>query len=316
MRVSRFLVCLLAFGLLAACGGSSGPIRFEDGNLQGDPDPARDPQDRPAEQEPQTASDNDSASDAVDPEDPMEPFGSEPPAPEEEEGSVLDETLTETEADVIVLTGIGIRRDPTSGQRVLVVEDGVYEASDDSRTLAGVPIELSDDVQGAFVVTSGYIQETTGTTGVVGIPTDPTVLDRTGSARFDGGAVMSIILPDAGFDMRNGQSVVDVDFSNGLVTATLSDFTDISQVSGNLSDAPVDTVVLSGAAIAESGFSGGTLTASGRQSLNDVTGANQVVLSEGHFFGVTEAGDAPLEVGGLILAYGDSGQLTASFIAD
>jgi len=98
------------------------------------------------------------------------------------------------------------------------------------------------------------------------------------------------------------------------VDATLSDFTSISQVGGKLVDAPFDAIVLEGATIDGTGFSGGALRTTGGTSFAGIVGANATTLSEGQFFG--QDGDAPTEVGGLIYSVGDSGQIYGSYIAD
>ncbi len=304
MCLVRFSAGILVVGALSACGGGSGPVQVED------PTPPR---------EVQSASGNETPAELADPIEPFEVFGTEEPEEEETAGSVLEATLEASEDDVVVLSGIGIVRDEATGQRILVRRDGEFNRSESSRTLNNLAIDLTDDVPGAFVVTSGFKQEVIGNptmVGVVGVPTKAGDMPTAGSASFSGGAVILAVTPDAGFDMRNGQSVVSVDFATGKASATLSDFTNVSQVSGNLTDAPLDSLVLTDADIVGTGFTGGTVTTTGDLTLAQIVGGNASVQAEGQFFGLTGSGDAPAEVGALIHAEGDSGLIFGSLIAD
>ncbi len=325
MTISRVFASCFALALVAACGGGGGPVLDPVGQsgLQSDSD-------RPPETDMETdvaSNEGDSVSEVADPNNQGVVFEGDDPAVDE--GSIKTDPPTdeeeasdppEIEEELIALVGIGIRVDEATGQRVLVREDGVHLLPADTRTLAGVAIYLTNDVSGDFEVTSSYVQELTGTTGIVGTPTDVSVMPTIGTAQFNGGAIVTFIIPDGGFDLLDGQSVVDVDFESGRVTAQLSDFLEISKLSGNVPTepltSPIDGVVLTDAIIGGNGFSGGTLTTTGSQSLSDITGGNQTVLSEGQFFGTTATGDAPLEVGGIVHARGDSGQITGSFIAN
>lgn len=325
MMIARVFASCFALAFLAACGGGGGPVLDPVGNSgfqsESDPPEERDPT-------PEVAGDvGDSVSEVADPNNQGTVFEGDDPSVDE--GSIKTDPPTdqdeptdppEAEEELITLVGVGIRVDEATGQRVLVREDGVHRLPADTRTLAGVAIDLTNDVTGEFGATSSYIQELTGTTGIVGTPTDVAVMPTTGTAQFNGGAIVTFIIPDGGFDLLDGQSVVDVDFGSGRVTARLSDFLEVSKLSGNIPTepltSPIDGVVLTDAIISGNGFSGGTLTTIGSQSLSEITGGNQTVLSEGQFFGTAETGDGPLEVGGLVYANGDSGLLTGSFIAN
>ncbi len=293
----RYSVLAVCVGLLSACGGS-GPLLepdFEERETS----------------EQQTAPESQTPSEQADPEDPFEVFGTETPDEVETEESVLEENLAEAETD-IVLTGVAIVRDATTGERIIVRRDGTYVAADGSRTLAGLALTLTNDVPGAFDDTSSFVQS--DAVGVVGVATDLANMPADGDATFTGGAVGFVITGDAGTNLVNGNSTVTVDFAAGTIDATLDGFTPVSQVSEKLVTAPFETLVLESAAISGNGFSGGTLTSTGGTSVANITGDNARLLSEGQFFGA-DAG-APAEVGGLIYTEGDSGKIFSSFIAD
>lgn len=306
MMPFRSFVAMVSMVGLTACGGGGGPIQI---------DPPDDFTDQPPAEQ-RDANENNSPAERADPEDPFEVFGTEAPEEVLSEGSALEETLSEAEEETIVLTGVAIVVDEATGQRVIVRREGVYTAEDESRTLGESPLELTDDVPGAFVVTSSFVQEAIGAVGVVGVATETADMPTEGSATFTGGAVGFVITGDSGVRLSNGQSTVTANFASGLVDVDLNNFSGVSQVSGNVVDTPFDSLTLLEAAIVDGGFTGGILTSTGDNSVAEVIGGNTTIQAEGQFYGINDATGDPAEVGGLIHAQGDTGQIFTSFIAD
>lgn len=290
----RTIVSIVCLTSLAACsGGGPGPVQqVIERNEVSDPIP------------PQLAPDNP---------DPAGNFGTEPPDEVAVEASSLRETLAAVGDVDTPLRGIIIVGDTDT--RTIVRRDGVYSAADATLSLADLDVTLSKDIPGAFLVSSGLFQA--GGAGIVGIATPDADMPLAGNATYSGGAAGFVITPASGFDLTNGKSLVTIAFDTGFVTATLSDFTSISQVSGNLLTAPVSEIILRNAQINASGFSGGALeTRDGFGDLVDLTGSNTGLQAEGQFFGINAATGLPTEVGGLVLANGDNGIVFGSFIAD
>lgn len=298
LRTLLSLICLTVF---AACSGGSGPVERVP-TAQGEDD-VSDPI-APSQQ----------ATDVFtsDP-DPLDDFGTEPPIEVELEASTLLETL-DLEGDVdTVLQGLVVVGEGDT--RAIVRRDGVYRFVDETLTLADLPATLSRDIPGAFLVSSGILQ--VDGTGIIGIATADVDVPISGNATYSGGAAGFVVTPAAGFDLTNGQSLVTVAFGTGFVTAELSNFTDISQVSGNTVNAPIAEIILRDAQISGSGFSGGALeTRDGFGDLVNLTGANTTLQAEGQFFGIDADSQLPKEVGGLIYSVGDNGIVFGSFIAD
>ena len=287
--------CCLA---VAACGGTTGPVQQ---TVQPDVSP---PPPAPAQQAPGGSVGNT---------DPLDDFGTEPPEEVEIEASTLLETLQSADNVDTPLTGLVVVMDADGDERLIVRRDGVYSFADETLTLADLGVTLSSDIPGAFTVASGMFQ--TDGPGIVGVATPVADMPLSGSATFTGGAAGFVITAASGFDLINGKSLVTVDFTGKSVTAALSDFTDVSQVSGNGLSAPIAAIIWRDAQINGSGFGGGTLeTRNGFGDAIDLTGPNTTLQAQGQFFGVDAA--APAEVGGLVFSEGDTGKVFGSFIAD
>lgn len=315
MTPIRFLVPFVMLSALAACGGGGGgaaptvdpeiPVVEPDDDLV---DPG-------TEDDGQNAPPADPSSDADDPVESFEEFGTDDPEEVETEGSVLSETV---EGENQIVAGIGITRDPNTGERILVRVGGTYTDDTQVWTLDDRIVTLTDDVPGLFTFSDSFIDESETMTGIIGLPTDIAAMPVDGSASFTGGAVVSVILANDGVEFVDGTSTVTVDFADGSVSATLGDFTNaISLVTGKLAASPpLESLILTDATITGSGFSGGEVSTTGAQTLNQIIGGNKTILSEGQFFGQDEATVAPAEVGGLIYAEGNNGQIFGSFVAD
>ncbi len=304
MTPSRLFVSLIALSLLGACGGGgAGPV-------------AEDP---PADDQ---TTDPGVPGDGPTPSQNFSEGATGDPVEVETESSTLSETVSGEDQDVI---GLGTIIDPTTGERVLVRLTGTYADATEIWRLEDRIVVLTDDVSGAFEDSDSFIDESETMTGVLGLPTPLDVMPASGRASFEGGAVMSLILPDDGIDFLDGTSTVDVDFDAGTVSATLGNFLNpLSQLNGNRFETPpggdavipIDGLVLTDAVISGSGFSGGVVTTTGNQNLTQTIGGDKRIFSEGQFFGHDETANTPNEVGGLIYAEGNRGQIFGSFIAD
>ncbi len=151
--------------------------------------------------------------------------------------------------------------------------------------------------------------------GVAGIATDPANVPATGTATFSGDS-LGLMITNLGATSVSfeGNSVVTADFGAGLVDVQLGGFS-VRSTNGQPAIAPADTIRIDNMAIRGNTFAGGTVSTSLRGQPVNFTGANTNVVTQGHFFGQTGAG-LPDEVGGNVIAIGNSGAVTATFIAD
>lgn len=289
----RTLSTLSFIALLAACGGGGGPVVEEaDVNVDGPPN----------------------TGDADNPAETFDEFGTEEPDEDENDGSELGETLEGSQEPNIELTGIAFVRDPRQGRSTVELRDGEFTEANGTRTLDGQLIALTGDVPGTFTQTSSFVQDSEGAVGIIGIATDLSAMPDSGSATFNGGATGLVIVGDSGFELRDGDSTIVVDFQSGRLRADLGNFTSVSTVSGKLDEAPFETIALDQALISGTSFSGGTITTGGGDTIEQVVGANATALSQGQFYGTNVDEDAPTEVGGILFVEGDEGLIYGSFI--
>ena len=287
----RSCILLTVLFVLSACGGSSGPVVqdvvIRDGDVSAPPDngipksPEEEFDDR---------------------------FGTDGTDEDSDLGPALEEALDTIGQPADTLIRVEFTREPALGDSRVAVANGIRAAD-------GTAIRVGSDIPGTFAHTFAYVIDNTGALGVIGSPTVASVIPSGGTASFSGGAVGVLVLPDSGFDLRNGQSDVAVNFGAATVRVELGGFESISNVSGNLSDAPFDTIVLTDARISGSALTGGTLSLGGGQTLAQVLGDNRRTLARGQFYGVDADNDSPAEVGGVIFAEGENGFLFGSYIA-
>lgn len=327
-RKSLFAAFLL--GLVAACGGSGGPMQEDlntgagdqlsisqpGGTVDSDQETTPDPN-----HEPDVTADNgserESSSDKAETENNRDTVNGNEPETVVTGDPGLDEVLEGSEEEVIALVGVAVVVDPDTGNRILVRGDGEYRKTEGTRTFDRLAIVRTNEIPVSSDISSPFIGQAANIGGIIGIETDAAAIPVDGTATFIGGAVATVVLPDEGFDYVNGTSTVDVDFSAATVTATLDGFSVISQLGGKEAEAPpISAIILTDAAITGTGFSGGTVTTTGDMTLEGITGTDGVALAEGQFFGVDEDVGGPAEVGGLIYAEGSDGQIYGSFIAD
>lgn len=148
--------------------------------------------------------------------------------------------------------------------------------------------------------------------GIVGIAAD---IPTSTSATYSGEAEAVVLTSSTGFDLKSGKSEVTADFSTGKVSVTLNGFSAVNQETGVADAAPIDEIKISDMAISGNGFSGGSFETSKAGTVVDITGANSSNASQGRFFGKNSDGTAPAEAGGNIFMKGDSGIISAIYLA-
>lgn len=287
----RSSLFLLFFVGLAACGGGGGGPVVEDVIRDGDVSAP------PTGGNPQTPG-----------EEFDDRFGSEGTDEDGDIGPALEEALGKLGAPAETLIRVEFTREPGTGDSTVAIVSGIRNADGDA-------IRVSTDIPGTYDHTYAFVGDSDGSLGVFGNPTASGVMPTTGTASFAGGAVGVLVLGGEGFDLRNGESDVTVNFGAGTARIELGGFETISTVSGNLATAPFDTITLSNAQISGTTLSGGTLTLGGGQTLAQVIGDNRRTIAQGQFYGATAAASGPAEVGGVVFSEGDNGLLFGSYIA-
>lgn len=305
-------LCFAVIGmmLLSACGGASGPVLRE----------VPPPDDREIRPEPPEAvivpSDDDQSgtppADDTTPGKELDDLGRDLPDSNSASNLSVLTTLGGLDAKETPLDAVVLLTDE-NGKRVIVKRDGVYLSSGKTLRVADLPAALNNDVAGDYAHAGTFDQAQT--VGILGLATPEDALRTTGSATYKGGASGFVITGSNGVDLVNGRSRVDVRF-NGNVTVTLDDFDGVSQITGFVVDSPLTEIKLRDAVIADTGFSGGTVTLRTTDGVTDVTGANTTTQARGQFFGLEADGRTPDEVGGMIYTVGDDAIVYGTFIAD
>lgn len=224
------------------------------------------------------------------------------------EAALAESATMDVPLDALIITQV-------NGGLQLERRAGVFDFDDGVARVGGVMASFLSDVPGTFAASSGF--SAGNDSGLFGITTGADLMQTEGGARFTGGAVGLIIGPDGGVELRDGTSNVSVNFDDALLTATMSDFQIVDSETFVLVERPLDTITLRNAGVTGSSFAGGTLELrSEDNAVIDSTGANTFVQVEGQFFGTDASGMGADEVGGLIVAEGDDGQVFVQFLAD
>lgn len=252
------------------------------------------------------------------------------------------ESLSSTASKTSTLGGVALRSNTTTGTMGLVTTSGSVTHNTGATTIADGTYTLNDPngfdasgnlSDGSSTVTPGtmtgsydyvtvYEQSYTsgGTTydsaGIGGIVTSASDVPTSGTANYTGEAEAFVVTATQGFDLLDGKSTVAANFGAGTVNVTMNGFTAEDAATGNPTTAPIDTISVTGMAIAGNGFSGGTIATTNAGSAVNLTGANTTSAAQGAFFGYDAAISAPDEVGGLIMLQGDDGVVAGGFIAD
>ncbi|SFR07468.1 hypothetical protein SAMN04515673_104232 [Poseidonocella sedimentorum] len=148
--------------------------------------------------------------------------------------------------------------------------------------------------------------------GVVGIATSAGDVPASGSASYNGDAVVDVF-QSSGQTSMTGDSRVSADFGAGRVSVTMDNFS--ARDSGGASvAAPLDSIAISDMTISGNGFSGGSFSARSGGAATDLTGGATLSEAAGGFYGLEDG--IPDEVGGAFAESGPDGVLTGVFIAD
>lgn len=314
--VQKYLM-LIALLAVTACGGGGGPV-VEDPDLPPDQTGDADPDPRDSRSDPTDSDDDSNGSNAPDdqddpddnsPDDPTDPVPPDLPEPSD---SVFEQALRDGPDANVALGAIAVTQ--SGGDLVLERRDGLFTFADGGVTVDGVAAQFLSDIPGDFDASSVF--SAGNDSGLFGIATGAGQMQSSGTADFSGGAVGFIITAAGGVELRNGKSDVSVDFDSARLTATMSDFQIVDAETFVVVDQPLETITLRDATVNGDTFAGGTLELRSASAAIDSTGANTDLQAEGQFFGVAAGGGGADEVGGLIVATGDDGQVFVEFLAD
>jgi hypothetical protein len=210
------------------------------------------------------------------------------------------------------------------------INDGTYTLVDpdgftaDGLLTDGVSTLFSTPAQGftgnydyARVYTHAYFVNSVPflSTGIYGVVTRSEDMPTAGSATLNGEAQASYFNSATNFDLSNGTSKVETNFTDGTVDVTTDQFEITNRDTGVSANVGFNGIKITGMKIFGNQFSGGTITT--EQNWRDVEiitdRAQESAL--GRFFGLTNSGQ-PDEAGGIGYLRGDDGSLTTIFLAD
>ena len=253
------------------------------------------------------------------------------------------QSLDSTSATTNAFGGVGIRSNDDSDTIDVAQSSGSVEHSTGSLTISDTNYTMVDpngfsggvatdgvggtlnETSGAYTGTYEYVMPATfsytasgiayTTIGFAGITTESTHVPISGNATYTGESVGNIITTSDFYDLAGGVSSIYVDFGASNVDVTLNGFT-ATDAQGAAATAPLDTIKITGMAIAGNEFTGGALEALLSSATVDITGANTSTSSEGLFFGWDSIGVVPDEVAGVSVTVGDEGMMLFSFVGD
>jgi hypothetical protein len=218
--------------------------------------------------------------------------------------------------------------DHTTG--ATTINDGTYTLVDpdgftaDGLLTDGVSTLFSTPAQGftgnydyARVYTHAYFVNSVPflSTGIYGVVTRSEDMPTAGSATLNGEAQASYFNSATNFDLSNGTSKVETNFTDGTVDVTTDQFEITNRDTGVSANVGFNGIKITGMKIFGNQFSGGTITTeqNGRDVEIITDRAQESAL--GRFFGLTNSGQ-PDEAGGIGYLRGDDGSLTTIFLAD
>jgi hypothetical protein len=210
------------------------------------------------------------------------------------------------------------------------INDGTYTLVDpdgftaDGLLTDGVSTLFSTPAQGftgnydyARVYTHAYFVNSVPflSTGIYGVVTRSEDMPTAGSATLNGEAQASYFNSATNFDLSNGTSKVETNFTDGTVDVTTDQFEITNRDTGVSANVGFNGIKITGMKIFGNQFSGGTITTeqNGRDVEIITDRAQESAL--GRFFGLTNSGQ-PDEAGGIGYLRGDDGSLTTIFLAD
>ena len=247
------------------------------------------------------------------------------------------ETLSSTAEATSTLTGLALRVNGNDGTVEIVEVTGSLTHNTSAVTVSD-DLVMDETISFASAADSGFsgdydyvapyqLNYTSAgveyeSAGFAGIVTRVEDVPTTGTASYAGEAEAEIFTLDVDgfvddeFELAGGDSAVEADFAAATVDVTMNGFTAMAGDSNTNTAAPIDTIQITGMAIDENGFSGGTLTTSLSGTNVDITGDNTTTSALGNFFGYDSTESIPDEVAGVLYGEGDRGVIAAGFIAD
>ncbi len=234
-----------------------------------------------------------------------------------------------TTANTVIVNNLSGSADYVTGS--VTVDDGTYSLTDsngvndiinNSKITDGTSTITEDPGTSTYDYVT-YFRQTYSSggnnysvVGQVGIVTATNDVPTSGSASYSGEA-WGRYVPSGGslVKLNSGTSSVQANFSAGTVDATLSNFTAYDG-SNNPTTSLIDTIKLTGMQISGNTFGGGAIQTSNGGSTVDLVGANASGYLGGNFYGYDTTNNIPDEIGASMVQSGDSGFITADFIAD
>lgn len=210
----------------------------------------------------------------------------------------------------------------------IVIDDGDYslkdsDGADDNNIVTDGKATLvykgnfSDSYKYATTFQEAYTKNKIkyDVVGIIGIATKGTDMPKTKTATYKGEAEALVITKTSGFDLSKGKSTLTANFATSKISATLNGFTAVNQSTGKAGSAPIDEIKITDMSITNNQFKGGTVTTRKAGAAVNVVGGNASDDSQGNFYGLNAAGDAPAEVGGRVLIQGDDGIVSGLYLA-
>lgn len=158
--------------------------------------------------------------------------------------------------------------------------------------------------------------ETYDSVGVIGIGTLPEDIPVSGTAQYTGPATGLIIVSEGAYDLLNGTSNFEVDFSTSEIGLELTNFEGRDHFTGGPVALPIDLIRVSGITIEQNTWGGGGISTFQGATSIDLVGSNPTSNTGGAFFGFEGSNGQPAEVGGVFVLEGEDGFVTGSFIAE
>lgn len=132
---------------------------------------------------------------------------------------------------------------------------------------------------------------------------------------YSGQSLTQLITSNAGYELV-GNSALTVNFDTSKIDARMENFVTTDLSNGETVDNPIGGILVDGADISGSGFSGGTFTVLKKGPTVNLAGGNSSSKMIGNFYGYDATKAAPDEIGGVFLQKGDDAILSGIFFAD
>lgn len=238
-------------------------------------------------------------------------------------GSAILSNGTNGQFSVRPITGTS-----TDTTRAISLSDGIYTLTDSDgfdtlgRLTNGASVLIPVITSHTYDYVTVYNQSYTAggssydAFGLFGLAANAANMPRSGSATYRGEARAVVITADHGLDLQGGQSTITANFGTNRISAVMTNFAAVDQLSGTAAPPPIDTISATNMIMSGNTFSGGAITTTMGGAPINLTGSNTSSATQGAFFGNSSAAPLPDEVGGVFLQQGDAGMVLGGFWGD